>query len=404
MSLLCSVVIPTHNRAQHLNKLLAALATQSVSADRFEVIVVMDGCVDNSPAVLESWRTPNRLPHLIGIFQAQQGQARARNTGATQASGEVIVFLDDDVIPSVDCLEHHLRHHQSGQPLAVLGQARIELSETPTLYQKIVWAWWEDRYHQMLQPGRIVSYRDFCVGNASLRRRDFEAVSGFDARFAGYGGEDFDLGYRLLKIGVQFVFEPRAAAQHLHHTRPTGVLRNMRHEGAHDVLLAEKHSELLRGLRLMQRTQMAEFLLSSRLLSEWMVKLSTPLLWILEGLGFRGSWRKLFGKLRHCCYWLGVGDRLKSWEDYRRFCESAPEVPTIQADLRHGFPDEPLPVNPNGPTFIQLRVRDDSVLGLVLDEPLDVPVNEAVLDRLLTRHLNELRQFLNQPDADTENA
>ncbi len=391
MSLLCSVVIPTHNRSDCLQKMLKALSRQTLAKGQFEVIVVMDGCTDNSEELLKQTQTDF---HLEYVLQQQAGQARARNVGVQLAHADVIVFLDDDVIPEPECLEHHLRNHSAGNSIAVLGQAHIALPLHPSLYQKVVWAWWEDRYHEMQQPGRIVSYRDFCVGNASLLKNDFISVGGFDESFAGYGGEDFDLGYRLLKKGVVFHFEDKAVAWHYHETSPYQVLKNMYQEGMHDVILATKYPEIRRGLRLMQHTQAIDFLMQKPLLAKGLIIGLKPFLFIYEALGFRRLWRNLFGKLRHCSYWQGVYQQLGSFKAYQQFCEAAPPIPVIQLDLTHGFSTEAISIHGDGPNRIDVWFQGKQITSVTLNGPMDVPVNTAVLELLLEQNLQLLYQLL----------
>src|SRR5258707_10281865 len=97
-----SVVIPTYNRCASLRRLLDALARQTLSADRFEVIVVDDGSSDGTRELLRTLKTPYAL---VSIEQPNQGPGAARNRGVRAASGDLILFLDDDVVPMDDLLD-----------------------------------------------------------------------------------------------------------------------------------------------------------------------------------------------------------------------------------------------------------------------------------------------------------
>ena len=92
-----SVVIPTYNRVRRLEWVLRALAEQTVDPLDFEVVVVSDGSTDGSESVVLGLTMPYKL---TVVSQPNSGPAVARNTGVSRAAGELIVFLDDDVVPS----------------------------------------------------------------------------------------------------------------------------------------------------------------------------------------------------------------------------------------------------------------------------------------------------------------
>jgi glycosyltransferase involved in cell wall biosynthesis len=97
---LVSIVIPTHNRALQLRQTLSALAAQTFPHALMEVIVVADGCSDDT---LRLMRENTRLYRqgiggLLRTFeQPELGPAAARNLGARHAAGRILIFLDDDV-------------------------------------------------------------------------------------------------------------------------------------------------------------------------------------------------------------------------------------------------------------------------------------------------------------------
>src|SRR3954462_14546633 len=97
-----SVVIPTWNRSPLLKRCLEALERQTLSSGRYEVVVVDDGSTDDTSAVarglaehLEGWKSV-QIPHA--------GMVAARAAGVAASSGELVVFLDDDAVPSTGWL------------------------------------------------------------------------------------------------------------------------------------------------------------------------------------------------------------------------------------------------------------------------------------------------------------
>lgn len=93
-----SIIIPTYNRPERLATCIQSLAHLDYSRDRFEVIVVDDG----SPMPLEPVVAPfqNKFDVTL-IKQPNAGPATARNTGAARASGQFLVFTDDDCMPLI---------------------------------------------------------------------------------------------------------------------------------------------------------------------------------------------------------------------------------------------------------------------------------------------------------------
>src|SRR5690606_607060 len=113
-----SVVIPTRDRSEVLRRTLDALARQTVPAEAMEVIVVADGCTDDTTTWLRGYRPRYRLrcgelPH--------SGPAAARNAGAAAAAGEILLFLDDDIEPAPGFVAEHLRSHEGSAAVVAIG-------------------------------------------------------------------------------------------------------------------------------------------------------------------------------------------------------------------------------------------------------------------------------------------
>jgi GT2 family glycosyltransferase len=205
-----SVVVPTYNRVARLRHVLGALEQQQYPADAYEVIVVSDGSSDGTHAYLESLRSTMRLRWFS---QSNRGPAAARNVGVDRAVGELIVFIDDDVVPEAGLLAEHVRaHREADREVVVLGPLL-----TPEGFAMAPWARWEQemlmkQYKAMLRGDWQPTARQFYTGNASLRRSHILAVGGFDENFRR--AEDVELAYRLAARGLGFVFTMKAVGMH----------------------------------------------------------------------------------------------------------------------------------------------------------------------------------------------
>lgn len=98
-----SVIVPTRNRANNLNKFFESLLNQTLSLRRFEVIVIDNGSTDDTREVCEEWK--NKIENLRYIYNANPGLHIGRNNGYQQSVSEILVFADDDIIAMPTWLE-----------------------------------------------------------------------------------------------------------------------------------------------------------------------------------------------------------------------------------------------------------------------------------------------------------
>jgi glycosyltransferase involved in cell wall biosynthesis len=209
-----SVVIPSHNRRDRLERVVGALQRQIYPADKVEIIVVLDGCTDGSRQVLERLGVAGRS-RLRVFEQPPSGPSVARNRGWTEATGELIVFIDDDVVATDQLLLEHAKAHCRQEHLVTIGTML-----PPDDYARSIWIKWEEQmllrqYRAMLEGQYRATYRQFFSGNCAVARRWLEAVGGFDSEFRR--AEDVEIAFRLHRLGLTFAFLPQAEAHHYAH-------------------------------------------------------------------------------------------------------------------------------------------------------------------------------------------
>lgn len=213
-----SVITPTFDRRDSLRVTLEGLARQTYPTNLWEAVVVSDGATDGTDEFLRETRSQWPFS-LRPIFQQNGGPARARNRGAQEAQGRVLVFLDDDVEPSPDFLIRHAAHHERDEPLGVIGPL---LADPQRRTHEPVWIAWEhatmreqyDNFQNGTWGGAGPNH--FYSGNASVRRADMLAVNGFDETFKRQ--EDVEMAARLQRDrNVAFRFDYDARGTH----RPT---------------------------------------------------------------------------------------------------------------------------------------------------------------------------------------
>ena len=203
-----SVVIPTYNRLPILQKCLRALEQQRLEApiSAYEVVLVDDGSTDATV----SWLRENAdaFPHVRLVLQDHGGPAEGRNRGVDQARGDVIVFIDSDLVVTDGFLLAHARRleqswQERGDRLCFTYGAVINTAnfDDPT-----------SEPHKL----RDLSWAYFATGNVAIDRQVLERSGLFDTRFRLYGWEDLELGERLRRMGVVLVRCPEAVGYHWH--------------------------------------------------------------------------------------------------------------------------------------------------------------------------------------------
>jgi GT2 family glycosyltransferase/peptidoglycan/xylan/chitin deacetylase (PgdA/CDA1 family) len=236
-----SIVVPTYERREVVVASVRALARQQAAAP-FEVIVVVDGSRDGSGQALRRLSTP--FPLRV-IEQPNAGRASACNRGAEAAAGDLLLFLDDDMEADPRLLAEHERSHREGADV-VLGHVPVHPDSPPGFLTDAVGRWAERRAEVLRGLSGPPPLDELLSGQLSLRRETFARLGGFDGAFTrggSFGGEDLDLGRRLLEAGCTVVFNPDAVSRQRYVVTPRQYLRQWREAGRADVLLARKHPE-----------------------------------------------------------------------------------------------------------------------------------------------------------------
>jgi glycosyltransferase involved in cell wall biosynthesis len=242
-----SVVIPTHNRAGLLQRVLDALGAQR-GAPEFEIVVVDDGSEDETRAVLERRRErmADTDPPLTFRSQPNGGPGRARNHGVALAAGRFVVFIGDDTVPEPEFLAEHFRiHHESGDdPLvAALGYTGWPRGERVTAFMDYINDFGLQFGYGRIEDGAIVSFKFFYTSNISIDRH-LLAAHPFDTRFPAAAWEDIELAYRLDALGLKIRYNARAVTRHHHPMTVDSFAKRQYMVGRSGAIFFGKHPEL----------------------------------------------------------------------------------------------------------------------------------------------------------------
>jgi lipopolysaccharide/colanic/teichoic acid biosynthesis glycosyltransferase/GT2 family glycosyltransferase len=225
-----SVIVPAYNAEATLGGCLAALQAQSMSRDRYEVIVVDDGSTDRTAEVARRYGVQL-------IRQSNAGPAAARNRGVQAAQGDILLFTDADCAPAPDWIERLTEPFRAPEVAGAKGVYRTRQKE---LVARFVQLEYEGKYARMSRRDHI----DFVdTHSAAYRRHVFLANSGFDTVFPTASVEDQEFSFRLARKGYRLVFAPRAVVYHRHDTTLAEYWRRKFRIGYWKALLLHWHPE-----------------------------------------------------------------------------------------------------------------------------------------------------------------
>jgi GT2 family glycosyltransferase len=212
-----SVVIPTYRREQVLLDTLMALSRQAASE-----ILVVDQTPQHTPAVEEALACLDTRGTIRWRRLPQPSIPRAMNEGLRQARRDIVLFLDDDILPGAGLLEAHARAYTPGT-VAVAGQVLRpgQSSSPPRAYQSSGFAADLDFPFESNVAAWITNGM---AGNLSVMRDAARAVGGFDENFIGAAYRfETEFCRRLARRG-RIRYEPTASIRHLQ--SPTGGIRS----------------------------------------------------------------------------------------------------------------------------------------------------------------------------------
>ncbi len=226
-----SVVIPYFEAFEALRHTLIGVFTQSYPSGLLEVVVVDDGSA--TPLGADDVAD---LGEVRVVRREDEGfrPATSRNEGAAAATGDVLVFLDGDMIPDPSWLEHHMRWHHVTDDAMVLGfrhhvddswltedlvrQAQGSGGLASVVADRTVerpeWIEFHMLRTKDLTTADTDLFRVVTSGNVSVRRETFDRIGGFDDSFIRWGHEDTEFGYRGWVSGALLIPERGAHCWH----------------------------------------------------------------------------------------------------------------------------------------------------------------------------------------------
>ena len=203
-----SVVVPFHRNLDQLRQSLTALraSAQALPAHAVlaDLIVAADGAVDDPAGVAAE------VGARVVTIEGPRGPAVARTIGAATATGDLLVFVDTDVVAHADSLPRLAALFLAEPELGAAFGAYDEAPADPGFFSQC-----RNLAHSFIHQRANREAQTFWAGLGAVRSDVFVAVGGFDERFAQPSVEDIDLGYRIRMAGYRIVLDPMVQGKHL---------------------------------------------------------------------------------------------------------------------------------------------------------------------------------------------
>lgn len=249
-----SVIIPTHARPAKLEACARGLAGQTLAPARFEVLIGVDG----EPSG-ERERVARVLPEARVLEFEHAGAATTRNRLLDHARGQIVLFLNDDVVPRAECLDEHVRAHEAlaarGERTMILGAAPWAIREPDRLFDRLIretsMIFFYDKMvgEAASDPGHDWGFRHAWTLNLSVHADETRAVGNFDESLPCACYEDLEWAWRLSRRrGRPVLYRPSAIVDHDHRYEPSGYLQREFVLGREAYRLARAAPECARDL------------------------------------------------------------------------------------------------------------------------------------------------------------
>lgn len=300
-----SIVVPTYAREERLCTTLADLLRQAWPASE---VIVVDQTPAHQPATARYLAALG--PRVRLLHQERPSVVAAVNRGVRAASGEIVLFVDDDIaIPDQDLIAAHVQNYADGTVGGVAGRVLAACDPRPGRFDPrsadAVWGFFHTGWDHDVRcdvttaPG----------ANMSFRRELVVRLGGFDERFTGNAFRwESDFCLRLRRAGYRTVYDPRPTVHHFYGTAGGNENRHLhgREAASHAWYRDFFHNQAYVTLKHMPRSTLPRLL--------WRLYrghvMNAP--YAREGLGFLAA--------RHRAMLAGLGGAVRSYRAWREEC------------------------------------------------------------------------------------
>ncbi|OGI07312.1 MAG: hypothetical protein A2Y40_03340 [Candidatus Margulisbacteria bacterium GWF2_35_9] len=263
-----SFVIPSYNNKKLLKNTLEALNNQTgYSSEDYEVLVVDDGSTDQTKEYIAGINTNYQLNYIYLNRDENSCRSKTRNTGWRNAQGNIIIFIDSDIIIMPNYLLELERVFANNTKCLLIGNRlmldknseNLSVSDILNTYQfdSTNYDLLEFR-HFLYQASSYNSNAIICPWmqvyscNLAVPKQYLIQVNGFDENFIKWGMEDIELGYSLYSIGLQIIINSRLEVLHQYHGKRNDLIVELSKEKDYEENIdyfLKKHPEAIKMRR-----------------------------------------------------------------------------------------------------------------------------------------------------------
>jgi len=203
--LFISAVIPVRNGSEYIDKCLLALSKSTYG--QYEIIVVDDASTDNTVEVSQ------KSGANIVTLDRQSGPAAARNRGAASAQGDIVLFIDADVVINPDTLELIANAFMDNPGISAVFGSYDDTPEAPDFVSQ-----YRNLLHHYIHQRAKRDAQTFWTGCGAIRKEVFDQLGGFDeVRHPIPSMEDIEIGLRMSEQGYKIILDKDIQVKHLKH-------------------------------------------------------------------------------------------------------------------------------------------------------------------------------------------
>jgi len=204
-----SIVIPTYNATRNLSELLQSINKQNISK---EVIVIDSSSSDGTNDIARSFGA-----NVLSINKEEFGHGKTRNLAASNAKGEIIVFLTQDcVLAGNDAISGLIESLKKERIAAVYGRQIPREGAIPTEKFARLYNYPEEPIMKGREQVEEMGIKTFFFSNvfSAIRRKEFEEIGGFPENVIMF--EDMLFAAKLIERGYRIAYVPEAKVIHSH--------------------------------------------------------------------------------------------------------------------------------------------------------------------------------------------
>jgi glycosyltransferase involved in cell wall biosynthesis len=201
-----SIIIPVYNGEKYVHGCLDSIIRTAIPVE-YEILVVDDGSTDRTQSIVKDFPC-----QYINIEKS--GVARARNVGIAHATGEILLFFDSDTRLTKNTIINFLEVFDSNPELCVVQGKWVQdcpSANFNTLFHLNKWSY---NFECLLAGGGRAAVSELMTGCLGIRKEVFKKVGGFDENYKRAGGEEWELGFRIVRNKYLIYYYDSIAVYH----------------------------------------------------------------------------------------------------------------------------------------------------------------------------------------------